>query len=143
METNNKIDVHSQELSTSPTADNSPPYTEKSILTSLGIDSGSFAAAAECENVANVIRKRSGVHGDAFENLTDIASRWSRYLTKKLGVTVSLDVADVGYMMVEMKLSRVTYGDGAEIDHPCDIQGYSAIWTAFLRAKREASKTSN
>jgi hypothetical protein len=106
-------------------------------MSSKPIPPGTTVAASECERVAHIIKERSGTHGDAHANLEDIARRWSNYLNKvhqelSEGTSVRLSAADVAYMMVEMKLSRATYGDNAELDHPRDIIGYAAIWASYI-----------
>lgn len=101
---------------------------------------GTLATIDHLRGMANIIEQRSGTHGDAFENLEDIARRWTNYLRKKFGIEITLDAGDVGYFMVEMKLSRATYGDNAEIDHPADICGYAAIWASHLKCRKAKEK---
>lgn len=144
MENNDKSANPSGKISSASTDNHSAspsakPFTsfKQALLDELGIESGSGLSAAVCENTAEIIRNRSGTHGDAFENLADIARRWSNYLSKKFDAAVELDVSDVAYLMVEMKLSRATYGDNAEVDHMQDIMGYSAIGTAYMKAAKE------
>lgn len=108
---------------------------------------GTKATIGLLRGTADIIEQRSGTHGDAYENLADIAKRWSKYLNalqeKRPGYRnhAELTVADVSYLMVEMKLSRATYGDSMEQDHLQDIVGYGAIGCSFL--KNEAAKKKN
>src|SRR5665213_3304047 len=104
---------------------------------------GTNAAAALIIGVGDIIQQRSGTHGDAFENLSDIARRWTHYLNSLLskqdkGELLKLTAADVAYCMTEMKLSRATYGDNAELDHPMDIVGYAGIWAAYLLSQKDS-----
>lgn len=108
-------------------------------LVKHGISSGTYYAASECDKVSDIIKQRSGTHGDAFDNLNDIGRRWAIFLNSKLDKMDAhpesdswLTAADVAYMMVEMKLSRANYGDNAEVDHFRDMLGYSAIGAAFI-----------
>ena len=82
-----------------------------------------------------VVESRSTTHGDAFENMQDIANRWSNYLNNRpVGEDLyRLTIADVAYMMVEMKLSRAINGDLNEVDHLQDILGYAAIGASALK----------
>ena len=106
---------------------------------------GTYKAAAEAETLASILNSRSGTHGDAFENLNDIARRWSHYITVKLQQQhliedteeFDLGVADVATLMVEMKMSRATYGDAQEKDHALDIMGYAAIAAAWIEHELE------
>lgn len=100
---------------------------------------GTVATAETILSVGDIIKQRSGTHGDAHKNLADIAQRWSRYISKTYGVTVDMNVADVAYLMVEMKLSRATYGDNAEIDHFMDIIGYAGIGASFVKKLKAKS----
>lgn len=93
---------------------------------------GTKAAAAECDRVSDIINQRSGMHGDALENLGDIARRWEHYIRRKFGVEVTLKADDVAILMIEMKLSRAMYGDSQEADHARDTIGYGAIWAASI-----------
>ena len=95
------------------------------------LPSGSELAASMCEKTAAIIRQRGKTHGDAFENLRDIANRWSDELGLEDGE--KLTVGDVCRMMIQAKLSRASCGDANEIDHPADIAGYAAIWAAWLQ----------
>lgn len=109
---------------------------------------GTERTLSELETLQDIIQGRSGTHGDAFANLQDIAKRWSRMLNKQLEAqakdtheskvvmlpVIQLTAADVAYMMVEMKLSRATYGDNQEVDHFRDIMGYAAIGAAYTKA---------
>lgn len=96
---------------------------------------GTSAAANELSKVAAIVRQRSGTHGDAVANLTDIARRWSAHLQTKYGIKQKLDVVDVASFMIEMKLSRANYGDSNELDHSRDIMGYAAIQAGYLSTK--------
>jgi Domain of unknown function (DUF6378) len=102
---------------------------------------GTLKTAETIIGVGDIIKQRSGTHGDAFKNLEDIARRWSLYISKaKSGndyFKLELTVADVAYMMVEMKLSRATYGDNAEVDHFMDMIGYAGIGAAFTKTLKE------
>ena len=100
---------------------------------------GTLAAAETIIGVGDIVKQRSGTHGDAFKNLEDIGARWSRLINGILAkqdkvAALTLGVADVAYMMVEMKLSRATYGDAAEIDHFMDMIGYAGIGAAYTKA---------
>lgn len=116
------------------------------MLANDKVKAGTNAAADVLDGVSDIIRQRSGTHGDAFENLSDIGRRWSNFINGKMArdgcdvTSLRLSAADVAYMMVEMKLSRATYGDDAELDHPMDIVGYAAIWAAFVKKMKEAAQ---
>jgi len=105
------------------------------------INKGTNSAAQHAQSVADIIKQRSGTHGDALDNLNDIGRRWSNYINKKFpdGGEVKLEALDVSYLMVEMKLSRATYGDNAEMDHYKDMIGYAAIACASIDKAKEVT----
>lgn len=98
---------------------------------------GTEAAAKRIEQTADLVRTRSGTHGDVFANMANIAERWSAVIHAKVAASGSctLNVSDVCRMMIEMKLSRATFGDSCEVDHLQDITGYSAIGAAYLESE--------
>jgi len=100
------------------------------------LSSGSKLAIDQCEKVAGILRARGGIHGDAFVNLADIGKRWTSRLRVKGYTGPDLNVADVAYFMVEMKLSRAAFGDPMEVDHIADIMGYAAIGSAYISRQK-------
>lgn len=110
--------------------------------TTNGDKNGTAKSAEVILGVGDIVKQRSGTHGDAFKNLQDIGARWSRLINGILskqdkGEALTLGVADVAYMMVEMKLSRATYGDAAEIDHFMDMIGYAGIGAASIKDQKK------
>lgn len=96
------------------------------------INIGSRLAAEKCENAARIIRERGKTHGDAFENLDDVARRWTSRLRAMGYRGRDLSVVDVCYFMDEVKLSRSAFGNHMEADHLDDTIGYSAIGSAYI-----------
>lgn len=96
------------------------------------ISHGTKLAAEQCRRTAEIILQRGKTHGDAFDNLADIAQRWTSRLRAKGYTGPNLNVADVCYFMDEVKLSRAAFGNANEPDHLMDSIGYSAIGVAFL-----------
>ena len=66
-----------------------------------------------------VIRDRGASYGDARDNITDTAKRWSGVI----GAPVSPSM--VALCMIELKLSRLR--QGMSLDSVTDICGYAAI----------------
>lgn len=96
---------------------------------------GSELAAEQCQEVAKIIEARGRTHGDAFENLQDIANRWTSRL-RAIGYRGrALTIEDVCYFMAEVKLSRAAFGLPNEPDHFNDLIGYAAIGSAHIAAE--------
>lgn len=99
------------------------------------VNKGSELAAEQCQQTAKIIEARGRTHGDAFENLQDIANRWTSRLRAIGYKGRALTIEDVCYFMGEVKLSRSAYGLPNEPDHFNDLIGYSAIGAAHIAAE--------
>lgn len=103
------------------------------VATTAPTNPGTQASADLCLETAKIILDRGKTHGDAFDNLQDIADRWTFRLRAKGYAGPELTIADVCYFMAEMKLSRSACGNPDEPDHLVDILGYGAIGAAWLK----------
>lgn len=75
--------------------------------------------ALPSDAVATMMGERMTTHGDPMDTLARIAAMWGGYLGKDLGV------ADVGAMMVMLKLARARHGYAR--DHYLDAIAYTAL----------------
>lgn len=69
---------------------------------------------------------RNSAYGNPEDNFRNIADRWNLYLGARFGGgTAILTAQDVGHMMIDMKLARLSTNPGHR-DSLVDIAGYAA-----------------
>jgi len=75
--------------------------------------------ALASDAVATMMGERMTTHGNPMETLAKVAAMWGGYLGKEIGV------ADVGAMMVLLKLARAEHA--YDRDHYLDAIAYTAL----------------
>jgi len=78
--------------------------------------------------------ERQNQYGDAEDSFSDIAVRWSWYLSKKLGININLSRYDAGMMLVEMKLAREIHQH--KKDNLVDACGYLGLVSDMIEDKK-------
>lgn len=142
-----KIEVSGETSKEQIGSQDSAPTGESKGISDRQLSASTKATIDILLSTATLIEQRSGVHGDAFDNLNNIACHWEGLLNAKIErlanlneldvQQIELTVSDVATMMILMKLSRMTFGDSNEVDHFQDIIGYAAIGTAYLKQQQE------
>jgi len=75
--------------------------------------------ALPSDALATMMGARMSTHGNPMETLSKVAAMWGGYLGREIGV------ADVGAMMVMLKLARA--GHSYDRDHYLDAIAYAAL----------------
>lgn len=82
-------------------------------------------ASEVCSKAADLVGgNRAAQHGDKFKNFDNIAGLWSAYLRSRPDPATPLNAADVGHMMVLMKIARTQTG-ALNVDDYIDAAGYA------------------
>ena len=71
-------------------------------------------------HTAKVLEERRDDYGDAADQFSAIAARWS------ITLGISVTPAQVALCMIDLKLARLTY-DPRHIDSVVDVIGYAAL----------------
>ena len=71
-------------------------------------------------HTAKVLEERRDDYGDAADQFSAIAARWS------ITLGISFTPAQVALCMIDLKLARLTY-DPRHIDSVVDVIGYAAL----------------
>jgi hypothetical protein len=86
----------------------------------------------DAETIIN--KDRAATHGEAEDSFQTIGDYWSVYLSKQLGVGVTLSPMDVAQMMVLFKVARI-HNNPKHLDNWVDQVGYSALGGEIALAK--------
>jgi hypothetical protein len=78
------------------------------------------------DEVKDIVSEREGQHGNSIKTHGGIAELWSIYLSKKTGIPVKIDGADVAMMQILAKVGRFICGQSDHMDTVLDIAGYAA-----------------
>ena len=82
-------------------------------------------ASEICAKAADLVGgDRAASHGDKFKNFDNIARLWDAYLITRAAVGKPLNAADIGHMMVLMKIARTQTGS-LNVDDYVDAAGYA------------------
>ncbi len=82
---------------------------------------------------------RNNTYGKPEDNFKNIADRWSLYLSASIGTEIKLSPTDVGYMMVDMKLARLSTNP-THYDSILDIAGYAACAADCIAAEQNKNR---
>lgn len=74
-----------------------------------------------------VCHDRDIQYGDPRGSFSEIAIRWSHFLSEITGKPIGLNEYDVAMMMVEFKMARITTSKGSSEDSFVDACGYLAL----------------
>ena len=74
-----------------------------------------------------VCHDRDIQYGDPRGSFSEIAMRWSHYLSEALEKPIALNEFDVAMMMAEFKLARISTSKGKSEDSYIDACGYLAL----------------
>lgn len=81
---------------------------------------------------ACVLRDRQNSYGDAEANFTQIATRWSLYLSTRMKQEILITPFDIAAMMCDLKLSRL--GTSPEhLDNWVDLAGYAVCGGGIMK----------
>lgn len=78
--------------------------------------------------VTEIVRDRSGTHGNAIDQHKRLAAMLTAYLDRPI------EPVDAAIIMCLAKISRVAVGDRSELDHYHDLVGYGAIAAVLAKA---------
>lgn len=83
-------------------------------------------AAGIAQKAASLVAgDRDRQHGNKLHNFENIARMWDGYLTVKYGPQKPLTAADVGHLLVLLKIARTQSG-ALNLDDYVDMAGYAA-----------------
>jgi hypothetical protein len=72
-----------------------------------------------------IVSERNQRYGNPVDNFGTIAELWTAYLSRRFGITIPIDTADVAVMSALIKISRIAH-DPAYEDNYIDLIGYAA-----------------
>lgn len=83
-----------------------------------------------------VLRDRQSSYGDAEANFSQIATRWSLYLSTRMKQEILITPFDVAAMMCDLKLSRL--GTSPEhLDNWIDLAGYAVCGGGIVKSREQ------
>ncbi len=82
---------------------------------------------------------RNKAYGNPEDNFKNIADRWSLYLSASTGTEIVVSPTDVAYMMVDMKLARLSTNP-THYDSILDVAGYAACAADCIVAEQNKNR---
>lgn len=82
---------------------------------------------------------RNKAYGSPEDNFRNIAVYWSQHLTASTGIEITVSPSDVAYMMVLMKLARLSTNP-THYDSILDVAGYAACAADCIVAEQNKNR---
>jgi len=83
---------------------------------------------------------RNKSYGNPEDNFKNIATLWSNYLTASTGIEITISPSDVAYMMIHMKLARLSTNP-THYDSVLDVAGYAACAADCIAAEQNKNRS--